>query len=351
VTRSYRGVDHGLTGKPLDPSLPLIIYSLIIEKRVTMPAASKRIVDCNHEIFRRHFNRLPHEVQHTLGSQPLFQLPALAELAYRVSERKNPHHPKGDIFVDQGNADQISESLRAAPKPDVAEIVKDIEKGKTWIILKHVEREPGYREVFESCICDILALAGKSLVKNIKWFEAILFITSPNRVTEYHIDRECSWLLQLQGNKDIHFFDRADKDVLPDEELERYWVVDNLASVYKPQYESRAMVFHMRPGTGVHSPVNTPHWLQNGNNVSVSLNINFQFHEYAWENLFKANYYLRRAGMSPAPPGKYPLSDRIKSRAYTVVQGIRRTVKGQPSVQSNEARQHYHRIVDILASR
>ena len=351
MTRSHRGGDHDLTEKPLDSSLPLILYLLIVKKRVTMPAARKRIVDCHPEEFRRNFNRLPHEVRHTLGSQPLFQLPALAELAFRVSERKNPHHPKGDIFVDQGNVDSPLETLRASRKLDVAEIVKDIEAGKTWIILKHIEREPGYRDVFENCICDILELAGKNIVKSIKWFEAILFITSPNRVTEYHIDRECSWLLQLQGNKDIHFFDRADKDVLPDDELERYWVVDNLASVYKPQYESRAMVFHMQPGTGVHSPVNTPHWLQNGNNVSVSLNINFQFHEYAWENLFKANYYLRRAGMRPAPPGRYPLSDRIKSRAYTVVQGMRRTVKGLPNIPSNEARQHYHRIVDILDSR
>jgi hypothetical protein len=311
-----------------------------------MFAVSERTVDCDVEVFEQNFNRLPHEVQHTLATNPLFQLPALAELAQRVSERKRPHHPKGDMYLDQGTGDSDNRS-----SSDVAEIVKEIELGKTWIILKHIEREPGYRDVFENCICDILSLAGKNIINSIKWFEAILFITSPNRITEYHIDRECSWLLQIQGNKDIHFFDRADKDVLPDEELERYWMVDNLSAVYKPQYESRAMVFNMRPGTGVHSPVNTPHWLQNGNNVSVSLNINFQFHEYAWENLFKANYYLRRAGVIPASPGKNPLADRIKSRAFTAAQGLRRRVKGIPSTPSNEARQHYHRIVDILASR
>ena len=312
-----------------------------------MPSVSERIVDCDSEVFKKNFNRLPHEVQHTLASDPLFQLPALAELAQRVSERKDPHHPKGDVYFDQGTGN----SNRGTAKIDFAEIVAGIENGATWMILKHIEREPRYREVFENCVFNLLDLAGKDIVKNIKWFEAILFITSPNRVTEYHIDRECSWLLQIQGNKDIHFFDRSDKEVLPDDELERYWAVDNLSAVYKPQYESRAMVFHMRPGTGVHSPVNTPHWLQNGNNVSVSLNINFQFHESEWENLFKANYYLRRAGVTPAPPGKHPLADHVKRRAYTAVQGIRRTVKGLPSVPSNEARQHYHRIVDILGSR
>jgi hypothetical protein len=317
-----------------------------------MLAASEQIVHCDPKVFARNFNRLPHEVQHTLATNPLFQLPALAKLAQRVAARENPHHPKGDIYFDQGTPSANTKpDLRDRAKIDITELVKEIETGQTWIILKHIEREPGYREIFENCICDILDLTDRKIVKSIKWFEAILFITSPNRVTEYHIDRECSWLLQIHGDKDIHFFDRADKDVLPDEELERYWVVNNLSAVYKPQYEPRAMVYHMRPGTGVHSPVNTPHWLQNGNNVSVSLNINFQFHESAWENLFKANYYLRRAGLTPTPPGKAPLVDSVKMHAYTAVQGIRRRVTGYRTDPPNEARQNYHRIIEILASR
>jgi hypothetical protein len=316
-----------------------------------MSVARERIVDCNPETFSHNFNRLPHEVHHALADHPLFQLPALAELAQRVANRKNPHHPKGDLYCDQGIGANGGHAGPRDSAASIAELVKEIERGKTWIILKHIEREPGYRDIFENCICDILDLAGKDVVKSIKWFEAILFITSPNRATEYHIDRECSWLLQIHGNKDIHFFDRADKDVLPDAELERYWVVDNLSATYKPEYEPRAVVFHLKPGTGVHSPVNTPHWLQNGNNVSVSLNINFQFHESEWENLFKANYYLRKAGFSPASPGKHPIADRTKSRVYSAVQAIQRRVKGLPSIPANEARQDYYRIVEMLASR
>jgi hypothetical protein len=300
-------------------------------------------------VFQQKFNRVPHEVQHTLASNPLFQLPALAQLSQRVASREHPHHPKGDIHVDDKDASgKQGFDLRTASKSELAEVVKQIEQGQTWVILKHIEREPGYREVFERCICDLLELTGKKILKDIKWFEAIVFITSPNRVTDYHIDRECSWLLQIHGDKEIHLFDRADKDVLPDDELERYWTVSNLAATYKPEYESHAIVYKMRPGTGVHSPVNTPHWLQNGNNVSVSLSINFQFHESAWENLFRANYYLRRAGLKPASPGKHPLADKIKRRAYTTVQDLQRSLKGQPRVPATEAREHYHRIVQMV---
>ena len=316
-----------------------------------MPVAREQVVSCNPDVFTQNFNRLPHEVQHTLANNPLFQLPALAELSQRVADRKSPHHSKGDMYCDLGTGDGDAKTDTLDAKKGIADLVRDIEKGKTWIILKHIEREPGYREIFEDCICDILNLTGKNILKNIKWFEAILFITSPNRVTEYHIDRECSWLLQIQGKKEIHFFDRDDKDVLPDDELERYWVIDNLSAVYKPHLESKAIVFKMQPGSGVHSPVNTPHWLKNGDNVSVSLNINFQFHESDWENLFRANYYLRRAGLTPASPGKNPLRDRVKSRAYSATQTVRRGFKGLPSLRTNEARQEYYRIVDLLALR
>jgi len=318
-----------------------------------MLAVPERIVSCDPEVFEKNFNRLPHEVHHTLADNSLFQLPALARLAQKVAARENPHHATGDIHLDEATTDEIVKTdLRDWARTDIAKVVEGIEKGQTWIILKHIEREPEYREVFENCICDILNLAGKKIVENIKWFEAILFITSPNRVTKYHIDRECSWLLQIQGNKDIHFFDRADKDVLPDQELEDYWMANNLFSaVYRPQYESRAIVHRLQPGTGVHSPVNTPHWLQNGNNVSVSLSINFQFHEHAWENLFKANYYLRRTGLTPATPGKNTFVDHAKRYTYTTVQNIRRGIRGLPSIPATEARQHYHRIVELLASR
>jgi hypothetical protein len=317
-----------------------------------MAVTSNRVVDCSPELFAKNFNSLPHEVQHNLSTNSLFQLPALAELAQRVAARERPHHPMGDIHILEGTTESKSSSnSRREAKTRASELIAKIEQGQTWIILKHIEREPGYKEVFEDCISDIVQLAGKQLLKQVKWFEAMLFITSPNRVTDYHIDRECSWLFQIQGNKEIHLFDRADKDVLPDEELEQYWMGNNLASAYKPQFESRAIVYQLRPGVGVHSPVNTPHWLQNGDNVSISLNINFQFHEAAWENLFRANHYLRRAGLTPSSPGKNPLADNAKRHTYTALQDMRRLVKRQPRVPPTEARQQYHQIVKMLTSR
>ena len=313
-----------------------------------MLTASRRIIDCDREVFTQNFNRLPHEVQHTLADNPLFQLSALATLAHRIAARENPHHPKGDAHFDLGPG---GVNLHDGANVDTGRLVREIENGQAWVILKHVEREPDYREIAEICLRNIFDLTGMKILKNIKWFEASLFITSPNRVTNYHVDRECSWLLQIHGEKDFHLFDRADKDVLSDDELEQFWAVDNLAPTYKPEYESRAMVYRLRPGIGVHSPVNTPHWLQNRNNVSVSLNINFQFHDHVWANLFRANYYLRRAGLSPATPGKHAAADRIKSRIYTAIRKMKDSEKDRLKASHLEARQNYQRIAEMLTSR
>jgi hypothetical protein len=320
-----------------------------------MTGVQEHVMQCDQAIFQRDLNVLPYEVQHTLTDHPLFQLPKLVELAQRVVARRNPHMSGGDAYFNEGAIDPATKPNYDRPEEErarVAELVNKIESAEAWIILKHIEREEGYREVMEAAVCDALRLAGADgdqLFRKIKWFEAIVFITSPNRVTEYHIDRECSWIFQIRGDKQIHLFDRADKDVVPEEELERFYTVDNRASEYKPQYEERALVYDMTPGTGVHIPVNTPHWLKNGNNVSITLNVNFQFHDDVIANLYKANYYLRRAGLKPALPGRNRLGDRTKALAFTAALAVKRKLKPGDGVVPPEAREQKRRIAGLLA--
>ena len=325
-----------------------------------MAAVADRVMECDADVFRRDLNVLPYEISHTLADHPLFQLDALVELAQRVAARKNPHMSGGDAYFTEGAIGAGAKPVyngASGDRPEeeqlrAAKLVQKIEQSQAWIILKHVEREDGYREVMERAVVDALRLAGpagEDLFKKIKWFEAIVFITSPNRVTEYHIDRECSWIFQIRGNKAIHLFDRADKDVVPEEELERFYTVDNMASEYKPQFEDRALVYDMTPGTGVHIPVNTPHWLQNGNNVSITLNVNFQFHDVEIANLYKANYYLRKLGLKPALPGVHKTADRLKAWVFTCLLTVKRKLKPGDGVVPVEAKEQKRRIAALLA--
>lgn len=318
---------------------------------------AEHVIECNPDVFQQNLNILPYAIGHSLKDHPLFQLPALAELAQRVAARRNPHMSGGDAYFNEGAIDPSTKPNYDRPEEErarVTSLVQKIESAEAWIILKHIEREPGYREIMESVVCDALGLAGKAgqkLFEKIKWFEAIVFITSPNRVTEYHIDRECSWIFQIRGDKAIHLFDRADKDVVPEPELERFYTVDNHASEYKPQYESRALVYDMKPGTGVHIPVNTPHWLQNGDNVSITLNVNFQFHDSEISNLYKANHYLRRAGLTPSIPGTHANADRAKALAFTAALALKRALKKGDGVVPQEAKDQKKRIATLVSAR
>jgi hypothetical protein len=322
-----------------------------------MPSRIGRIMECDHKVFQRDLNILPYEIAHTLKDHPLFQLPALAQLAQRVAARRNPHMSGGDVYFNEGAIDAGAKPNYDRPESEraaAAELVRKIEDAEAWIILKHIEREEGYRQIMEAAVCDAVSLAGPAgqrLLRRIKWFEAIVFITSPHRVTEYHIDRECSWIFQIRGDKTINLFNRADKQVLPEDELERFYTVDNHAATYKAQYQDRAMVYHMSPGTGVHIPVNTPHWLKNGDDVSITLNVNFQFHDAEIANLYKANYYLRRAGLNPSIPGRHPLVDRSKALAFTTALELKRQIKPGDGTVPPEAREQKRRIARLVAAR
>jgi hypothetical protein len=261
--------------------------------------------------FREKFNRKSFEVQHSLASHPLFQLPKLLELA----ERTLRDRPK-EIYYDAGDV-KVEQRWDAIPKKpfSAVEAMQRIETCGAWFIFRSAQNDPEYRVFLDEGLAELKAYMGPDIDSKILVEDIIIFVTSPNRVTTYHIDRECNFLLQIKGTKTMWVFDREDRDVLPAEEIERFWTVDNNAATYKPHLQDRAVTYKMVPGNGVHIPVNCPHWLKNDDNVSVSLSVNFQFKDHIRANTFRANYLLRRMGVSPTPPGVSPQLDTIKSAA------------------------------------
>jgi hypothetical protein len=264
---------------------------------------------------RDKFNRKHFTFDHDLGNYPEFSLPRLIELAKSTAETR----PK-DLYYDVGDVD-IGQRWATIPRGSlpIDETIRRIETQGAWIVLWRAELDPAYGRLLNMAMSDILGMTGAEIERKIKKKEIILFITSPNRVTTYHIDRECNFLLQISGNKEISVFDRDDRDVLPEVEIERFWTVDNNAPVYRSNLQSRASVYMLEPGKGIHIPVNAPHWLKNGNNISITASFNFQFRDSIRADLYRANYYLRRLGMHPRPPFAHPVRDAIFRRPFGAV--------------------------------
>jgi ribosomal protein L16 Arg81 hydroxylase len=159
--------------------------------------------------------------------------------------------------------------------------------------------------------------------------EGFIFLSSPGSVTPFHLDPEHNFLLQIQGTKTIHMWDRDDRIVLPEKELETFYaafVHRNLP--WKDEFQTTAWNVGLEAGEGLHFPVAVPHWVQNGPEVSVSFSITFRSESsQRRELLYKANARLRKLGLDPTPPGQSILLDSTKHAAFAALAELRKRFK------------------------
>jgi hypothetical protein len=258
-------------------------------------------------VFRQKFDRTPFRLAHSFARHPLFEIPRLLQLAQFL--KRNVHNvafDAGDVRVDQ-------RWKYRSPNPyTLEEAMERIDHTGAWVILKHTELDPEYRALMDAIMSDVERLSGQKLRKLTKNVEAQIMITSPGRITPYHFDNECNVLLQINGEKDLFVFDQTDREVLTEVELEKFWVGDWNAGEYKARCQERAHAFRLTPGAAVHIPVNAPHWVKNDANVSLSLSVNFEWKDELVYNVYRANYFLRKIGAQPNPPGRSAVRDSLK---------------------------------------
>jgi hypothetical protein len=275
--------------------------------------------DPDPETFGDKFDRVPFTFTHRLTGHPLFEPERLLQLAKDLA--RNPqdvYYDAGDVRVDQ-RWDEVGSDL------PIDVLMHRIETAGAWIVLSRAEKDPEYAALLRECLDEVAQRTGLDLNKLMKLQNAIVFMNSPNRISSYHIDRECNCLLQVRGSKSVSVFDRADRAVLPEEEIERFWAGDRQAPAYRQQYQDRATVYELKPGDGLHIPVNAPHWVQNGPDVSISVSMNFHYRDEILGDIYRMNHWLRRAGFKPNPPRTSALSDNVKRAMWRPIALAKRT--------------------------
>jgi Cupin-like domain len=286
------------------------------------------VIDLDPQVFAAYFNRKPFRVAHSLCGHPLFELKRLLQLARSLPER----------FVEY-NAGAMPVGVRPEETPrtglSAEETIRRIQECGSWMVLKRVEQDPEYGALLDRCLDEIGAQAA-GLVPSMQRRQGFIFLSSPNAVTPFHIDPEHNFLLQIRGTKTVSMWDPADRFVLPDEELERFYasfVHRNLP--WRDVFQTTAFVLPLAPGEGLHFPVTVPHWVKNGPEVSISFSITFRTAESERrELLYKANARLRKLGLSPTAVGQSILLDRTKQLAF----GAAATLKRMWSAPTRRAR-------------
>ncbi|WP_413989178.1 cupin-like domain-containing protein [Labrys okinawensis] len=271
---------------------------------------------------RKMLNNNAFVVHHALAGHPLFTVEALAKVAEEAAKRKD------DLYWDAGDL-SIMDKWGSVPKPDmtIRQVIDRIETAGAWMVMKHVEVDPRYKAVLDEFDAFVREIAGPEVSKLLSNTEMLVFITSPNRKTPYHFDAEVNFLTQIQGSKDIWVCPPHDRTVTTEDELERYYAVTTAAGNYKPEAERTARKFVLRPGEAIHLPVHGAHWLQNHNDVSVGLALNLEFPKWMYADIYRANYFMRRMGLKPRPPGSSKIVDRSKAAAFGALRRVHSMVK------------------------
>jgi hypothetical protein len=262
-------------------------------------------------------------LSHRLSGHPLLTLEALVELGGRLPA-KDVEYNEGDLPYGV-EPEEVSHNGLSVP-----ETIRRIEECGSWMVLKHVQQDPAYRELLEQALGELAPaiepVSGEMLTK-----VAFIFVSSPHAVTPFHLDPEHNVLLQISGTKRMMIVP-GDEKVVPAEKHEAYHVGGHRNVPWQEDFATRGETFDLKPGDAVHVPLMWPHWVRNGPEPSISFSITWKTDWiYQEADVRGMNHMLRRIGLDPSSPAAFPQRNPGKSLAYRAIRRVRNGLGRQAS--------------------
>lgn len=265
-------------------------------------------------LFAAGYPELPHKLEHCLHAHPLLELEALAALGEAL--------PAASVEYNAAN-----QPLGIASKPQPTDIpigkaIREIEKSETWAVLKNVEQDPGYAALIESLLAELRPAIEAGTGRMLKT-QGFVFISSALAVTPYHFDPEHNVLLQLRGTKSMTQFPAGDATFAPDETHESYHTGGARELAWRNELLAGGTTFTLSPGEALFVPVMAPHFVRNGPEPSVSLSITWRSEwSFAEADARALNAALRKIGMRPRKPGRWPARNTAKAYAWRALRKL-----------------------------
>jgi len=257
----------------------------------------------------------PGKLSHRLAGHPLLTLESLVELGRRM-DPANVEYNAGDLPIGIDPEDVARTGL------SVEETIRGIERCGSWMVLKHVDRDPAYKALLEDALAELAGVvepvSGEMLTK-----VGFIFVSSPNAVTPFHFDPEHNVLLQIRGSKTMMIVP-GDESVVPPEKHEAYHAGGHRNVPWQDDYEALGHKFELTPGDAVHVPLMWPHWVRNGPEPSISFSITWKSHwVYQEADARGLNHLLRGAGLKPSSPAPFPRSNAGKAYTFRAIRRAR----------------------------
>ena len=255
-------------------------------------------------------------LHHHLPDHPLLSIEALAELGESLPASEVEYNP-GDVPIGIRPEDVPSNGL------SIGETIRRIDSNCSWAVLKNIENVAAYRTLLMDLLGELEPVVsprtGAMLTP-----QGFVFISSPGSITPFHFDPEHNILLQLKGQKVMNVWPAGDERFAHRREHERYHTGGHRNLPWEEAYRDDAQQVPLGPGDAVLMPVMAPHFVANGDAPSISLSITWRSEwSYRESEAHAANAALRRMGLDPAMPPRWPSYAWMKTVGWRAARKLR----------------------------
>ncbi|EJL35290.1 hypothetical protein [Novosphingobium sp. AP12] len=270
--------------------------------------------DSARAAFAAGYPEMPHKLTHALGAHPLMELDALARLAEALPAAS----------IEYNAADQPI-GIDGKPAPTgipIGETIRHIETTRSWAVLKNIEQDPAYAGLLADLLAEIQPAIEARTGRMLKT-QGFVFVTSAGGVTPYHFDPEHNILMQVRGSKVMTQFPAGDTAYAPDEVHETYHTGGGRELRWHEGLLPGGRDFALKAGEALFVPVMAPHFVRNGPEPSVSLSITWRSEwSFAEADARAFNGLLRKLGLAPSPPGRWPARNRAKALGWRIARKL-----------------------------
>ena len=264
-----------------------------------------------------HYPERPVRLGHELTDHPLLQLPAIISLAARMRP-DTVEHNAGVLPIGVAPEDVPDNGL------DIAATLDGIEHNRSWMVLKFIEQDAAYKRLLDEALAPVEAAIAPATGPMLKR-EGFLFVSSPDSVTPFHMDPEHNILAQVRGTKTFTVWPPGDHRFAPLEEHERFHAGGHRNLPWDESFADAGTPVELAPGQAIYVPVKAPHFVRNGSEVSISLSVTWRSGwSFREQYAHGTNGWLRRMGLKPNPPQRYPADNHLKSLAWRAAQRLAR---------------------------
>ncbi|WP_260922712.1 cupin-like domain-containing protein [Novosphingobium sp. 9] len=266
------------------------------------------------DLFAANYPEVPHILRHDLGLHPLLELEPLAALAESL--------PPSSVEYNFGNQPLGVDGKPAPTGIPIGKTIREIETTNSWAVLKNIEQDPAYAALLGDLLAEIRPAIEEKTGKMLKT-QGFIFVTSAGGVTPYHFDPEHNILLQVRGAKTMTQFPAGNARFAPDTVHEGYHTGGGRELKWSDDLHEGGSEFPLVAGEAVFVPVMAPHFVRNGTAPSVSLSITWRSEwSFAEADARAFNGLLRKCGISPKAPGRWPERNRAKALGWRIARKL-----------------------------